>query len=172
MLRAALLSLMQEKRYDEITVTDILERADVGRSTFYAHYRDKDALLLSGFDDVRAALAAERTSAPDADPIEPVLAVVRHVEAYREAARRIIQIEGNLPHPVVGGLPELTEALVREGVRRRNHPDAVAAEAATQFLSGALVSLLTWWTSYDVPLTPDQLYETYRRLAAGGLNSF
>lgn len=174
MLRAALLSLMQEKRYDEITVTDILDRAGIGRSTFYAHYRDKDALLLSGFDDIRAALAAERerAAASDADPLEPLLAVVRHVEAYREVARRIIRIDGNLPHVIVGGLPELTEALVREGLRRRMPPDPVAAEAATQFLSGALVSLLTWWTSYDVSLTPDELYDVFRRLAADGLGSF
>jgi hypothetical protein len=57
--RSALLSLIQEKGYDRIKVQDILDRADVGRSTFYAHYRDKDDLLQSGFEDVRAALAAE-----------------------------------------------------------------------------------------------------------------
>jgi hypothetical protein len=41
MLHEALMSLMQEMRYDEITVQNIIDRADVGRSTFYAHYRDK-----------------------------------------------------------------------------------------------------------------------------------
>jgi AcrR family transcriptional regulator len=59
LLRSALLSLIQEKGYERITVRDILDRADVGRSTFYAHYRDKDELLQSGFEDVRSALAAE-----------------------------------------------------------------------------------------------------------------
>src|SRR4029453_14658313 len=59
----ALLSLGQEQGYERITGQDILDRADVGRSTFYAHYRDKDDLLLSGFEDIRAALATERAEA-------------------------------------------------------------------------------------------------------------
>src|SRR5512139_948411 len=46
-LHEALMSLLQEKRYDAITVQDIIDRADVGRSTFYAHYQDKEDLMSS-----------------------------------------------------------------------------------------------------------------------------
>src|SRR5262245_65774233 len=63
LLRVALLELIQEQGYDRITVQDILDRADIGRSTFYAYYRDKDDLLRAGFKDIRAALAAERAAA-------------------------------------------------------------------------------------------------------------
>ncbi|MCK4727276.1 MAG: TetR/AcrR family transcriptional regulator, partial [Anaerolineales bacterium] len=52
LLRDALVSLILEKGYQKITIQDIIDRANVGRSTFYSHYRDKDDLLLSGFDEL------------------------------------------------------------------------------------------------------------------------
>src|SRR5262245_3678348 len=88
LLRNAFVSLVHEKGYDRITVQDILDRADVGRSTFYAHFRDKEDLLRSGFEDVHAALAAEkeaaeRQSGRDTPFLQPLLAVFQHVEGYR-----------------------------------------------------------------------------------------
>jgi AcrR family transcriptional regulator len=49
LLHKAFMSLILEKKYESITVQEILDRADVGRSTFYMHFRDKDELLVSGF---------------------------------------------------------------------------------------------------------------------------
>src|SRR5262245_65473884 len=62
LLGEGLLELVAEKGYDRVTVQDVIGRADLSRATFYAHFRDKDALLGSGLDDLeeglRDALAA------------------------------------------------------------------------------------------------------------------
>src|SRR5215470_5181989 len=52
LLRNALVSLLAQKPYDAIVVKEILDRANVGRSTFYMHFRDKDDLLVSGIHEM------------------------------------------------------------------------------------------------------------------------
>lgn len=59
----ALVSLIHEKSYPSIIVGEILERADVGRSAFYAHFRSKDALRTSGIDVILHATPPRRLPA-------------------------------------------------------------------------------------------------------------
>ena len=55
-LREALVQLILQRGWEKVSVLEVCERADVGRSTFYTHFADKEELLLSGFDDLRQAL--------------------------------------------------------------------------------------------------------------------
>src|SRR5215467_5251306 len=62
-LHQALISLMIEKGYEVITVQDIIDRANVGRSTFYAHYVSKQDLLRAGLKHLKDQLIAHQRSA-------------------------------------------------------------------------------------------------------------
>src|SRR5437867_8818115 len=62
-LHEALMALVLEGPYDSITVQQILDRANVGRSTFYTHFQDKDELLMWGTQHLRATLSAAAAGA-------------------------------------------------------------------------------------------------------------
>src|SRR5216117_2597510 len=64
LLQDALLAMVIEKGYDATTVQDIIDRANVGRTTFYAHFPDKQTLLTSRLEDLRALLTERRRQAP------------------------------------------------------------------------------------------------------------
>ncbi|NMO97954.1 TetR/AcrR family transcriptional regulator [Paenibacillus lemnae] len=60
-LRDALTSLMKEKTFDEITVSDLTVRADINRGTFYLHYRDKYDLLQQSEEEILAGVQKIRS---------------------------------------------------------------------------------------------------------------
>lgn len=178
LLRRALLSLIQEQGYERITVQDILDRADIGRSTFYAHYRDKDDLLLSGFEDIRLALAAERAAAGQAaaatsEFLQPLLTVFRHVEGHRHVWQPLVRKGG--ADVVVRILRDHVTDLVREHFRSQ-FPNAnrnqAQLEAAVQFVVGAFMGLGSWWLDNDVPYSAEELYSIFRRLTTQGVRRF
>src|SRR5215831_15507380 len=88
LLHEALGSLIREKPYDEIVLKEILDRANVGRSTLYTHFRDKDELLASGIHEMlRAVHAADLPPSGKKDEriIRFSLPVFEHIHRHRQA---------------------------------------------------------------------------------------
>jgi len=178
LLRRALISLVLEKGYERVTVQDILDRADVGRSTFYAHYRDKEDLLLSGFEELRSMLAAERDSAEraedgDARFLQLMLMVFQHVEEHRRLGRAMAGNKG--AEVAIRALRGVVADLVRENFRTHfpgAAEDPLRLEAAIRFVVSALIGLFTWWLDEDVPYSAEEIHAIFRRLTTGGVGRF
>lgn len=80
----ALVALVQERAFESITVQDVLDRAGVARSTFYAHYQDKDDLFQSDADDFFQHFArAPIAPGPDGPRVAPVRELLEHVASAR-----------------------------------------------------------------------------------------
>src|SRR5918996_858713 len=85
----AFVELLKEKGYSAITVSDLIERANIGRSTFYSHYRDKDDLFVNELDRVIEVLS---NGIPDQDdmPFFPSLELFRHVGEEYELYKALV----------------------------------------------------------------------------------
>jgi AcrR family transcriptional regulator len=173
LLRGALLSLIQEKGYDRITVQDIIDRADVGRSTFYAHYRDKDELLRSGFEDIHAALVAEMdASAASAKGafLQPMIVLFEHVGRHRHLWSSLTRKGGAdlITRIVRTSADELVRAHFRVQLPDLD-PGTARYEFAAAFVVGALMGVLVSWLDSDSQATAQEVHGEFRRLATRGV---
>lgn len=178
LLRDALVAEILEKGYEAVTVQDILDRANLGRSTFYAHYRDKEDLLLSGFERFHAMFEAQTPtgSAEMEDVLGPggdfSLALFYHVAEFRAVGKAMLgKQSGNVVFDRMRAqlVTYLRERLARQ--TRRGYMAAVPQVVVIEFLARSLLGLVSWWIDEDLPYTPEEMDEMFKRLVLPGLRS-
>lgn len=164
-LHQALLRLAVEKGYDEVSVADIADAANVGRSTFYAHYTDKDDLLRQGIGYLRTMLTD-----PDSDGSDPLqfsLFLTEHLREQRRLYQAIMQSSAGAI--VVASLRDSLCDIVRMGLRSRN--GAAPHEIEVQFVVGAYLAVVTWWLDRGAKEPVESVDEKFRILATRTLAS-
>ena len=179
LLRSALISLILEKGYERVTVRDIIDRADVGRSTFYAHFRDKDDLLLSGFDELREALRAamalyerEEHELPG-EGLETTRALFEHVAAHRPLYQGLASSRAGalVLRRARAELVALTRGHFERVVAHRRATPTVPLEILAEHTVGALLAVLTWWLDSGSARSAQEMAATFERLATPTLHA-
>ncbi|MFL5802066.1 MAG: TetR/AcrR family transcriptional regulator [Roseiflexaceae bacterium] len=174
LLHTALIELMLERRYDEITVQDIIDRANVGRSTFYAHYLDKEDLLVSGFTQVLDALRQHMEQHKQGDwRTPPGLAFFfQHVQTHHQLYKALVR----------GGGIELLYKKGHERLRQNIEQHLVALVPAGQtpaaplalvadYMAGAILTMLRWWLDNGMPYPPEQMDAMFQQLVLPGVQA-
>jgi AcrR family transcriptional regulator len=173
-LQDALVALMTEKGYEAVTVQDIIDRADVGRSTFYTHYTDKDELLRDNFAGLRS-LVEQPAAAEPANRrrlLRFSLPLFRHVYAEQRLARALFGRPSGAPvlRQVEQMLTDVIRAelttLFADGV-----PVRAPQEAVVRYVLGAYLSLMNWWLSNDAVLSPEEMDGIFQLLVAPGIRA-
>jgi AcrR family transcriptional regulator len=178
LLRTALVSLIEENGFEALTVQDIIDRANVGRATFYAHFDNKEDLLVSGFDGLRAALkelqrqAHMRTTNLDERLFAFSHEMFAHIAEYRKVFRVMVGKRGGAL--VQQLLQKIVVDLVRDDllamVGRRD--DRLApAEPVVQFVTGGFFGLAMLWATGKLPLSVEEVNALFRRLAMPGVKA-
>ena len=167
LLREALLALILEKPYQDITVQDIIDRANVGRSTFYAHFLDKDHLLKSGFDDLRKLLERNHLEI-DHEKMEfgTALYMLHHVKDYHSIYKALMGKRG--ADWIVQEVQDVLTLMVRSYLsgHGKDRPDNdIPFEVQVQFKASALMGLLKWWLDNDMPYSAEQMHQWFHQLA-------
>lgn len=167
----ALVTLMQEKPFDTITVQDVLDRSNVSRSTFYTHYSDKDDLLMSDaeefFEAISMALSQHGDKSDRVFPVQEFFAHLADVQPFFKALIKSGRFHENM---------ELAHGHFARGIERRLAelpgsrsipPHELPAIAFTH--AGALLSLLTWWLDRGMRESPAEMDQLFHRMVWNGL---
>lgn len=144
-LRDAMLSLMVPKGWDAMTIQEICDAANVGRSTFYAHYQSKDDLLSEGMNDLRDLLSGGATKF-DRPGFHFLAELLAHMSEQREVFKAAIGLRSG--HGVARRFKEMVFQLVEIELKRRGHRAANRPWVA-RFVAGGIVDSMAWWV--DAP---------------------
>lgn len=159
MLQDAFIDLTLEKGYEKISVRDICARANIGRTTFYAHYLDKDDLLDKLFADFVDGLHAMAGVASEFD-------LLPLTWLYRHAAERLPLFRLFLSQPqLLGPVEQHFRRLVAQRLMRLA-PDLRDDERALQaaFAVGGLLATMRWWVESGRPLSAENAATLTERL--------
>ncbi|MBI2885789.1 MAG: TetR/AcrR family transcriptional regulator [Chloroflexi bacterium] len=173
LLRESLLALILEKGYDKVTVQDVLDRADVGRATFYAHFHDKDDLLVSGIEELVASLrqhlavAARAGSHESHAGFDLARALFEHAAAHRRPYRA--HVSGRAGAVLRKYAHEQFTTLLREHLHdvasTHGATPVVPLEVTVQYFASALLGVLTWWLDNETQYSAEEMGNMFLHLA-------
>lgn len=162
LLKDALLTLILEKGYDAVTIEEITERADLGRATFYLHYKDKEDLLLKIIEAISCELISQISNTP------PILLVFQHAAENADLYRIILRGEG--AYRSTSWLQEIISDSAQNFMVMKQAQDNlevrlnVPVEVFSNYFAGSLLGLVTWWLESNMPYPPEEMAEMFRKM--------
>ncbi len=174
LLRDALLALLKAKRYEDISVQDIIERADVARSTFYVHYIDKNDLLVgkwgvfaSNLGHHAELMAHEEKNTPS---MFPTRVWFQHIQA-QESILKIIARDSAMDlamKTLHGILRNDIQAKVQKYLPENG---SAPSSLVINYMASSLMTMIQWWVKNDMPHSPQRMDEIFQQLVMPGVHS-
>lgn len=183
-LRAALLGLLKQKNYDDISIEEITEHANVGRATFYLHYKDKEDLLLEEFSEMANEKAQTLSEIPfsawfpivdnpESEPEKsdsplPLLMVFQHIKEHSDLY--YILLKSSKSSRTFERIRKISTETIIKFVQAKLITDPipilfkVPIDFFAAYFSGALLSTVDWWLEEGMHYTPEEITNMFRGL--------
>ena len=166
-IQEALFSLMQKKQYYRITIQNIIDKANVGRSTFYSHYSTKDELFLSCIQpmleminiDIGKYIELGEASS------QSVFELFEHIKQNNRVVRGLIKAENSslffekiVTHFDSQAQKYLNRKIIRPDILK------IPLPILTHHISTTLVGLVKWWSNNNMPYSSEKMCQFFQEL--------
>ena len=185
-LEEALIGLILEKGYEAVTIEEITDRADLGRTTFYLHFKDKEELLMHAIDSILEDFIEtqeQRRAKPDFTPgislsseqlsLDGKLLrlIFQHVQENADLYKIILRGEGG--QKTLQRFSDITkdEFMKRINYQTKSFPEMqlkVPSEVFGLFFAGTLIQMVTWWLENDQPYSIDEMVQFFLQMFVHG----
>ncbi|HEV7395554.1 MAG TPA: TetR/AcrR family transcriptional regulator [Pyrinomonadaceae bacterium] len=159
------MELIKEKRFDDITVQDVIDRADVGRSTFYTHFRDKEDLFQKDWEGFLHGLALHiQWDKAGKGKFVPAGFLFEHLKEVQSFYKGLVR-------------SRMTDAVFRTGLAHmsmlmetglsqhlKKQPTSIPVPILAHYLATELFALLKWWLDNEMPYPPARMDEIFHEL--------
>jgi AcrR family transcriptional regulator len=172
-LKEALTDLILEKSYEAVTVQDVIDRADVGRSTFYAHFTDKHDLLMAILADLEVPGPDTSRWKSDDPAFAWTLELFRHFGSGKRLFKAVASSQSGAMarQETTRQLEELARAELSR-LKAAKKLDAFKVETVVRFLVGTFIGFMDWWMREENDHLPaEQVDHAFRSLVLPGVAS-
>jgi AcrR family transcriptional regulator len=170
LVNSAMMELIFEKQYDSISVQDILDRAGIGRSTFYTHYFDKEDVLTSIADQMLEMFGQQFSQRNVEQGLIPCLELFQHVQQNYHHFRSMLR--GHAGEVLWEAAQTALSRTIEQTLTNASVvkcPPAVPLPVVAQYLAGSFLNLLKWWLRAEMPYTPEHMERSFQQLALPGV---
>ena len=165
-LSGALVSLVKEKRFDDITVQEVIDRADVGRSTFYSHFRDKEDLFQKDWEQFLDGFAQHIDwEKAGTGRFVPAVYLFSHLQEYQPFYKGLVRSQ-KADAVFKSGIIYLSQKIetALQGRLRGQPAPPIPIPILAHQLSSELFALLQWWLDHEMPYSPERMDEIFHQL--------
>jgi AcrR family transcriptional regulator len=171
LVSSAFAELLREKPYEEILVQDILDRAGIGRTTFYAHYFDKEDVLDSMTEQLLSMFTHQIAHSNARQRVVPSLELFEHIyHSPNQQFRALMQSRAGEPlwEALQTALSRAIEPALCTLCAEKRSP-SIPLPVISEYLAGAFLTLLKWWVEASMPYPPEQMESIFQQLALPGV---
>lgn len=173
-LQESLTSLILEKGYDAVTIEDITEQADLGRTTFYLHYKDKEELLMQSleavFDDLVAQIQQRSIDEWVAHGQGPWTLAFEHAAENARFYQIILSGQGGdgLKRRIQTYIAATAQTTITRRAEELGASLSLPIDVLSNYIASSLLGLIAWWLESEQTYTVAQMDDFFRQLTMHG----